>query len=488
MKPRASRIPALNLNDGPNQQLNFSSKTSIWLEDEHLVSGDCQTNWKRQYKLRHNWSKGSCAVSEIEVAKEAVVPPILVQMHCGVIYMADQTDGIRAWSARGERRLIGQTTFRDSKGLTSPPTSLAIDPSSDQNGATRIIIGFENGVFCIYRLDRSTSQFKCMYKHAPSTSGVISAVAFLWPYASTMTATQQLSLYRFDDSVETTPGTATWDPPRLLHSLKSHTIWPPLSTVLKSSHNGITVSVAYSVPTYLSGWTVGIQEVKISPTGSLISSRLATAIGEHYRPLTFAAPPMMHHLSVTSATSGSIATSNTLELRHIHSKATSLSYSHPYLLVSHSDNTLTLYLVSSTSEKLSISAGSRLWGHTSSVSGVQVGGRGKAVSVSRRGDELRVWELEGGITSSAARRRLVSGKLSVQIRPHSRMSASQNSLDAVSQAVAGRSPVACATEHRSEDLSELTLSRGWVGFDEENVVVLKEQSQGRQALVFYDFT
>lgn len=488
MKPRASRIPALKLNGNSNQHLDFASKTSIWLEDEYLVDRGSRTNWKRQYKLRHNWSKGSCAVSEIEVAKEAVVPPILVQMHCGVIYMADQADGIRAWSAKGERRLIGHTTFHKSKGLPAAPTSLAIDPNSDHNGATRIIIGFEDGIFCVYRLDRHTSQFIRMYSHAPSTTGVLSAVALLWPYASTMTATQQLSLYRFDNSVETAPGTATWNPPKLLHTLKSHTIWPPFSTTLKSSHNGIAILVAYSVPTYLSGWTVGIQEVKISLTGSLMGSRLATAISEHYRPLAFAAPPMMHHLSVPSVTSGSLATSTALELRHIHSKATSLSYSHPYLLVSHPDNTLTLYLVTSTSDKLSISPGSRLWGHTSSVSGVHVGGRGKAVSVSKRGDELRVWELEGGFESSAARKRLVSGNLSVQIRPQSRISPSQTSLNAVSQALAGRSPVACATEHRSEGSSELTLTRGWVGFDEENVVVLKEQSQGRQALVVYDFT
>ena len=38
------------------------------------------------------------------------------------------------------------------------------------------------------------------------------------------------------------------------------------------------------------------------------------------------------------------------------------------------------------------------------------------------------------------------------------------------------------------DAAELTLTRGWIGFDEENVVVLKEQSHGRQALVVYDFT
>jgi hypothetical protein len=177
-----------------------------------------------------------------------------------------------------------------------------------------------------------------------------------------------------------------------------------------------------------------------------------------------------------------------MELRHIHSKPTSLSYTHPYLLVSHPDNTLTLYLVTSTTDSLSISAGSRLWGHTSSVSGAHVGGRGKAVSISRRGDELRVWELEGGFASAAAKRRLTAGDLSVQVRPEKRSTAetSQAGLDLVSNGSPGRTPVSGDT---SEDAScELTLTRGWIGFDEENVVVLKEQSQGRQALVVYDFT
>ena len=114
-------------------------------------------------------------------------------------------------------------------------------------------------------------------------------------------------------------------------------------------------------------------------------------------------------IAAFTSTIGSLSTSTATELRHIHSKPTSLSYTHPYLLVAHPDNTLTLYLVTSTAQALSISAGSRLWGHTSSVSGAHVGGRGKAVSVSRRGDELRIWELEGGFASSAAKRRLAMG-------------------------------------------------------------------------------
>jgi hypothetical protein len=101
---------------------------------------------------------------------------------------------------------------------------------------------------------------------------------------------------------------------------------------------------------------------------------------------------------------------------------------------------------------------------------------------------LRVWELEGGFASAAAKRRLTAGELSVQVRPEKRSTAeaSQTGLDLVHNGSPGGIPV---SGDGSEDAScELTLTRGWIGFDEENVVVLKEQSQGRQALVVYDFT
>jgi hypothetical protein len=200
---------------------------------------------------------------------------------------------------------------------------------------------------------------------------------------------------------------------------------------------------------------------------------------------------MTTHLTPASA---GLATSTTLELRHIHSKPTSLSYTHPYLLVAHPDNTLTLYLVSSTAESLSISAGSRLWGHTSSVSGAHVGGRGKAVSVSKRGDELRVWELEGGFGSLSARKRLAVGGLSVRLQPEPRKADELGTAQAGLDLINNQTSVNPATtkvpspNDLEADADELTLTRGWIGFDEENVVVLKEQSQGRQALVVYDFT
>ena len=36
--------------------------------------------------------------------------------------------------------------------------------------------------------------------------------------------------------------------------------------------------------------------------------------------------------------------------------------------------------------------------------------------------------------------------------------------------------------------NELALMRGWVGFDEEQVVVLREREVGTQLLECYDFT
>jgi hypothetical protein len=483
VRPRASRLPGLKGSEGISGALNFSSKASKWLDDERLVAQGAQTNWKNQTKLRHNWSRGRCAVNEIEVAENAAVPPILVQMRDSVVYMADNAEGLRAWSAKGKGRMFARLPLSKIGRHTSPPTSMALDTQSDTSTEQNLVLGFDDGSFSLYSLDTAKERFSLRFRHEPSSNGVISAVSISGPLVATMTATQLLSLYRFDDAVHGVVGNEKLRPARLLHSLRSHTLWPPLSMSLRTSAANITISIAYALPTYLSGWTVGIQEVRITNEGKLLSSQLASAIEQNFAPLAFATPPMMSHLHPPLV--GSLATSTTRELRQIHSKPTSLSYTHPYLLVSHPDNTLTLYLVTSTADKLTISAGTRLWGHTSSVSGAHVGRRGKAVSVSRRGDDLRVWELEGGFSSSSAKKRLAAGNLSVQIRPQPAQSAPAPPDDAGlwNQAIAARHPGAFAID----EPGELTLTRGWIDFDDENVVVLKE-SQGRQALVVYDFT
>jgi hypothetical protein len=117
-----------------------------------------------------------------------------------------------------------------------------------------------------------------------------------------------------------------------------------------------------------------------------------------------------------------------------------------------------------------------------------VGGRGKAVSVSTRGDELRVWELEGGFASASARRRLAAGELSVQLRPEraSPLSTEDEVLTAGAKAQSNGIGLGMALEER--DVDETSMTRGFVGFDDDKVVVLRERHSGNQTLVVYDFT
>ena len=488
VRPRASRIPGVKDADVSPNNLLYSSRIAKWLGEDHLVQQGKGTNWKRQYKLRHNWSRGSCDVSEIQVAERESVPPLLVKLHERIVVTVDSTAGLRAWSMKGEQRLLASLALRPRKGDEESfsgfdtPTSLSIDTQGSVDQELRIAVGFVNGGFSIYQLQTEAGLFVPEYTHTPSSNGMISAIAYASPYLITMTDAQLLSLYCFTAEPDQQRPDAILDPPRLLSSLKSHTVWPPLSLSIRASPINITASIAYALPTYLSGWSVGLQELRLTPEGSILESRLASAVSQGFTPLWSSSRepssnPGKSPSPVRATNIGSMASST---------KPTSLSYSHPYLLASHPDNTLTLYLVTSTASNLSIGTGSRLWGHTSSVSGAHVGDRGKAVSVSSHGEELRVWELEGGVSSPTSRRRLAAGEASVQVKPEG-----GKHLRHENQGNGSESSFQHGTCHGIElghSVCDLTMTMGWVGFDDEKVIVLREKGEGTQALVIYDFT
>jgi hypothetical protein len=483
VRPRASRIPGIHESGVPAESLWYSSKLSKWLDEDNLLRRERETHWKRQYKTRHNWTKGTCRVDEVPVSPEPLVPPTLLQMHDGIIVMADHVHGLRAWSSQSGRDMLATLKFPDK---TSPPSALTLDSAPLSPSTITLAIGFQDGSFTLYDLHVHQHRFVSRYAHEPSSNGLISAAALSFPYLATMTAGQLLSFYKFMPTADEASTETIMDPPRLLQSLHSRTVWPPLTLSIRPQPDTVLVSIAYSLPTYLSGWTVGIQEMRLTPKGTLLESRLTSAIDQNYRPLTFstANPPPPQQTSPIVPPFGHF---NTSEANQIHSKPTSLSYSHPYLLVSHPDNTLTLYLVSSTADALKISPGNRLWGHTSSVSGAHVGGRGKAVSVSTRGDELRVWELEGGFASASARRRLAAGELSVQLRPEKASLPNEDEVStAVAKAKGTRFGLGMTLGDRGVD--ETSMTRGFVGFDDDKVVVLRERHSGNQTLVVYDFT
>jgi hypothetical protein len=84
------------------------------------------------------------------------------------------------------------------------------------------------------------------------------------------------------------------------------------------------------------------------------------------------------------------------------------------------------------------------------------------------------------MTSSANRKRSRNGELSVRVQP------SKVNEEYIQDGDSGQQAgLRFALDQGFDDSS---VSRGWVGFDEQNVIVLREKSEGSQALVVYDFT
>jgi hypothetical protein len=496
--PRALRIPGMRT--APDEALHFSSRRSKWLDDNTLLKrGEGkETDWKRQYKLRYNWSVGACEVQEIHVADRPSVPSTLVRLADGIVVTASKENGLQAWDLKG-KKLIATYVLGD-EGI---PTSLAVDEQEARTGRLGIALGFMDGGWGTWELDITGRAFKRTFKHPASSNGILSAVAYAKPYILTITECQLLSLYSFtaappleedEDGDLGLAAAATTAPihqpeamphPRLLASLKSHTSWPPLSLSIRTTTSTIIASIAYSLPTYLSGYTIGLQELHLSPvTGIVSSSRLTSALPQGFSSLLSPSSP-----SSGTSTPTQIPFSNEAGRG---SRPTTLSYSHPYILATHPDNTLTLYLCTSTASSLTITPGTKLWGHTSSVSSAEITPRGKAVSVSTRGNELRIWELEGGLSSSGSSfsssqsKSFSSGKRgkrledrSVRIRPEPKSSTSSKR---DGEKIGEGEMDGAGYEEEVEE------SKRWVGFDDEMVIVLKESGRGTQALMVYDFT
>ena len=438
------------------------------------------TNWKKQYKLRHNWSRGSCNVRETKVADQPSVPPMLVRLHGNTVFTAEAKDGLRAWSMTGEPRLLATISFSPEDEPHKPltPSSLTVDISTNNSKESGIAVGFADGRFGLYTFHKLQPALAPRYMHAPSSNGTISAIAYASPYLLTMTEAQLLSLYIFKTPKPRAdiPGIGA---PHLLSSLKSHTAWPPLSLSIRASSAGIFASIAYAMPTYLAGWSVGLQEMLLTVEGKVLESRLASAQPQGFHPLYISDEESRQPSPTPWARTSPLRRQEHFDTSAPPSKPTSLSYTHPYLLAAHPDNTLTLYMVISNAGELTIRPGRRLWGHTSSVAGAHVGDRGKAVSVSKRGNELRVWELEGGIASQASKKRSAFAdglERSVQVRPEPRPCVQDQSVELSLQP---------RPKHNNPDMA---LTKGWVAFDEEKVVILREEQRGAQALVVFDFT
>ncbi|KAI5819125.1 hypothetical protein BZA77DRAFT_242628 [Pyronema omphalodes] len=446
--PRVLRIRGL----GREQVGDYASRMSRWLDDGKLAQAE-GTNWKARYKLRHNWTHGSCELWKINVAcaDEAKEDSVGERSH-GIVIAASKTRGLWAMRIHNTNEIIARMPLYSQSlpfSCAGPPTAMAIDEESGgESGLVNVTVGFENGSFAMYQLDMTgkISGFRTRYIHKlsgkRSATGCY-AMASLGPFLAMMRG-QTWDIYEFETSANphfrNSPSSVSrmtiLRPPILLQSLCSSTVWLPLVLSLRRSLNDtMLASVVYSCA-LLDGWSVGIQQLRFKIHGNLskrptIGKRLdhRTAVLEESRIATAVQPGFTSLLgnageeglgtySTSGATWGN--TNPGMSLGHNGSQtqfdpplaqATSVSYHHPYLVTSHRDNTLTLYMVHSTTSSLKIEPGQRLHGHTSGVTQVIVDCRGKAISINRNGSEIRVWELEGGVSRKSR------GGASVRIEP-----------------------------------------------------------------------
>ena len=438
------------------------------------------------FKVRHNWHKGRCAVTEMEISNSpphtAVHEPPrhssfwnestlttstpLVQFDGKNFVVADKENGLRAWDIQkienGRRKIVGTRRFQtyEQGWQLGEPTALGIDGG----GVTIDVgVGFESGGVMILQLNHSNGavgqdfgfdvRFVLPPSHVPER---ILHLAYSHPFLLTLDADHYLRAYLFESSCY------HLNPPRLLATLRAEALHGPCNLTLrkpKSGRESVTASIAYSMPLFHGGWSVGVQDVILdvaSPNGIAQTRIGASILSTDQLAIHSDRPP-------SQVFSASVPVAS----------PTSISYSHPYLLTSHRDNTLTLYLVRSTDKGIIIGNPHRLWGHTTGVARAGVAGRGRAVSVSQIGGEVRVWELEciaAAVTKAdvdVADGAVVGIIESVRVENAS-------------------APVRIGKELYRDTRIPTTVE--WVGFDDEKVLVVTRDDERDKNVTLYDFT
>ncbi|KAB8256365.1 hypothetical protein BDV32DRAFT_141223 [Aspergillus pseudonomiae] len=481
VRPRARRLARMRR---AISRPEYSPKVSTWLDHGHLAGQGSSANWKKQYRLRHNWSKGICRVTAVELP-QSLQPPILVQFCAGLVFIADSDHGLRVWHADNTNSCLASMPFTNVK-TQAPivPTSLKATYCPQQY-VTRVAVGFKSGCFSVYNMDIRTLRLELGFTYTSSTDRAITGMALSFPYILTVSQCNVLSLFSIqavNENVGHSP-VELIEKPYLLATLKAESILAPMSLSVRVAGSEIISSIVYSFYHIGCGWSIGLQELHFNKSGQQINSRLTTTVDCQYG-VTALRPSSRVPEEPQSLLSSDLYGWPT-EPSILHREPpTSISYSHPYLLTSHADNTLTVYLVVSTTTSLYVKGGQRLWGHTTSVAAAQVGDHGKAVSVSSRGDEIRIWELEPLISYFGTQRMLE--EKSIQVSPENKQCQKYDNFGVLSGV--SRCEVNDDQSSSLERSYELDRIRGCVGFDDERVLLLRERNIGNQLLELYDFT
>ncbi|KAH8422961.1 WD domain protein [Aspergillus melleus] len=334
-------------------------------------------------------------------------------------------------------------------------------------------------------MDLKSLRLSLRFTHSGTADGAITGIALSLPYILMISQHKVLSLYKAPLERDKSGQVPTEN--CLLASLKADNILSPISLSVRIVGSQVIASIVYSFFHIGCGWSLGIQELHFNKTGQQKTSRLATTVESQHEtmPLYSLRGETLSSLGRETTRGQQYARPSEPTILH-RDPPTSVSYSHPYLLTSHADNTLTMYLVVSTAAGLSVKNGRRLWGHTSSVSAVQVSNHGKAVSISSRGGEVRIWELEA-LISSPDTHRSMRQEISIPASPENKNIQEHSGGESRSHSHIFQASASMVSP-AGRPLSELTQIRSCIGFDEERVLLLREMGLGGQLLEAYDFT
>ncbi|RAH44212.1 WD domain protein [Aspergillus brunneoviolaceus CBS 621.78] len=464
-------------------EVRYSPKVSTWLDHGHFADEGRSMDWKGQYRLRHNWSKGICRVTELE-SSHPYGRSALVAFCAGIIFTVDRDNWLRAKSTKIPAYYLAEISLAKLRTpLAALPTAMTAMVGSRPN-TIEVVVGFEDGHFGIYNLDIAASALEFRTTCAGSTSGSITTIASLYPYILLASDHKALSLFKITTESDARSRLLPKEP-ALLSCLEADSILEPLSISIRSVGSDIISSIVYSFYHVGCGWSLGIQELHFSLSDlQQKCSRLTTTVDSQYG----VCPPLgqIYSRIDTPCAWGATNTKGGLCMRpaepaiHHQETPTSVSYSHPYLITSHTDNTLTVYLVVSTSAGLYVKGAQRLWGHTSSVSAVQVSDRGRAVSVSSRGDEVRVWELEALVSAFGRQRARRHGK-SIRVSPGNR----QSDVSELRSSSPTKANALLQTTGFPYHMPEIS---GCIGFDDQCVLLLRGDGLDVHMLECYDFT
>lgn len=380
VRHRARRLPSLRTtSNGDREPLPlYSSSAAPWLELTHFVKTRPTMRWKHLYKVKYNWTRGRARASEFVVMPQ-LNPPVIARLQNGDLYIADQVHGLRKWQG-------GCAKCHCSFEPEYNPSTMVVERYEKE---VFVAVGFTNGSLTVYCL---RGERFCKVAKRSMRNGSICALGMSWPYIISMSVNCSIDLFLCSDKHGLLNSVT---------SLHTSTEISPTSLSLRKTDSILIAGIAYAFNRFNTGWCLGLQELRLDLSGKMLDNRTSTSLDTPLR-------DTLKPLQTSTVISRSTYTAP-FNLHPSFARApNSLSYCGCYILAGLPDNTLMVYVVTSTDQKLEISMGRRLWGHTSAVSAAEVTSTGRALSISARSNEMRYWELEELLTSSSQKKASVN--------------------------------------------------------------------------------